>query len=177
MAKQIAIVDDELTLTSYYLDALSAIGYEPTHFKSPDSCFTTMRHGKTFDLLITDLMMPSYGLFAKSETSDGLKTGAVFAMEIRRLGLEMPIIVYTNLNVDPLLAEVKAQLKEAPNVFVVRKSEYTPSRLAESVQALLEEGLSPVKRVGVLKRFWDSLLLQPNFMGVGIKIKTLIGEE
>lgn len=177
MPKQIAFIDDEITLTAYYVDALSAIGYAPTHFKSPDSCLSSIRAGKTFDLFVTDLMMPSYGVYTKTQTSDGLKTGVIFTKELREIEPETPIIVLTNLNVEAIFAEVQTELSEIPNVFVVQKAQFTPSRLAESVQALLEDGLPPIKRAGILRRFWDSLLLQPNFMGMGIKIKTLLGVE
>ena len=177
MPKRIAFVDDDVTLTSYYVEALSSIGYEPTHFKSPDSCFSAIRAGSRYDLYIIDLMMPSYGTYTKKQTSNGLKTGAIFTKELREIDPETPIIVITNLNVEPVFLEVKKDLSEMPNVFVVQKAEFTPTRLSESVEALLETGVSPIVRAGILRRFWDSLLIQPNFMGVGIKIKTLFDIE
>lgn len=176
MAKQIAFIDDETTLTNYYLDALRSNGYGCRHFKSPDSCLTAIRSGKVYDLFITDLMMPSYGTYTKAETSDGLKTGSVFTLDLRRIVPEIPVIVITNLNVEPVFADVKSELADCPNVFVVRKAEFTPQILAESIHALLEDGLPLEKRTNVLRRFWDSLLLEPNFFGIGVKIKKLFGE-
>lgn len=177
MPKRIAFVDNDLTLTSYYIDSLASIGYVPTHFKSPDSCFSSIRSGNKFDLFLIDLMMPSYGIYTKAQTLNGLKTGAVMTKGLREYDPETPIIVITNLNVETVFAEVKKDLSELPNVFVVQKADYPPNRLAESVEALLETGDSPIRRTGILRRFWDSLLIQPNFMGVGIKIKTLFDIE
>ncbi len=174
MPREIAFVDDDSTLTEYYLDALRGVGYEPSHFKSPDSCFTAINAGHRYELFVVDLMMPSYGKYTESQTCNGLKTGAVFTNELRFSDRETPIIMITHLNVEPVFAEVKEDLADLANVFVVRKATYTPAALAESVGALLEDGLAPERRSGILRRFWDSLLLEPNLFGMGVKLKELI---
>lgn len=173
MAKKIALIDDETWHINYYQAALRATGFNPTHYKSPASCLTDLSRGQRYALYLTDLMMPSYGAYSKEDTEDYLQTGAMLAKDVRSFDSDAPIIIFTNMNIDAVLNDVQALLSDVPNTFLLRKSDYQPNELADVVYAILEEGKSPAERRGVMRRFWDSLVLEPNVFGVGIDLKKL----
>lgn len=173
MGLQIAFVDDETRHIAFYINALRGIGYESKHFASPDSCLTAIADGEEFALFVTDMMMPSSGKYSAEITRDFLTTGLYLVKDIRNKNRETPIIVFTNLNIESIITEIKTEIAIEPNVFFVRKVDYPPHLLAEAVSALLD-GQNPfTKRRGILRRFWDSLILEPKVYGMGIDIKKL----
>ena len=174
MGLPIAFIDDETVHIEYYINALRSVGYGSKYFKSPDSCLTAIADGEQFRLFITDMMMPSIGKYSAINTREFLITGLFFVKDIRKNDRETPIIVFTNLNIESIIVEVRTEVEIEPNVFFVRKIDYPPHLLAEAVSALLG-GKNPFsKRRKILQRFWDSLILEPNLNGIGIDIKKLI---
>jgi CheY-like chemotaxis protein len=173
MSLPVAMIDDETVHIEFYLKALGGLGYDTRHFKSPDSCLSALAAGDRFSLFVTDLMMPSFGKYSAKDTRDYLITGLCLAKDIRNQDRETPVMLFTNLNIETILAEVKRELASEPNFFVIRKMDYPPHILAETVDALLS-GRDPfVKRKSLLRRFWDSLVLEPTVYGIGIDIKKL----
>ncbi len=177
MKTAIALIDDETAHAVYYQLALEARGYAVEHFKSPASFLTRARQAKsTFGLFVTDLMMPPRGAYSVSQTRGGLLTGLLLVHDIRQLDREAPILIITNVNISNVLEEVKAVVAQTPNVFLARKAEYPPDELAASVDALLtnKPAFQEAKRVGIIRRFFNSLLLRPNFFGMGLDLKRLV---
>lgn len=177
MTTTIALIDDESAHAAYYQLALESKGYAVEHFKSPASLLTRLRKGAapTFSLFVTDLMMPPRGAYSNSETNDGLLTGLPLARDIRAAEPETPIVIFTNLNIEGTLGQVKAVVEELPNLFLIRKSEYPPDELADAAHALLSEEGTFQEQTGMIRRFLNSLILQPNFCGFGIDLKRWIG--
>ena len=159
MIHRIAVIDDETKHIEFYVSALSAMGFNVVHYKSPASCLTALEKGERFSLYLTDLMMPAYNAYTKSDTYDGLITGALLVRDIRVQEDKAPIILFTNMNVDSVLDRTQDILIPLPNSFLLRKSAYDPQEMAKVIHALLIDGESPEKRKGILRRFWDSLCL------------------
>jgi CheY-like chemotaxis protein len=173
MTIPIAIIDDETVHVDYYVAALQGLGLQAEHFTSPDLCLSALRLGNRFSLFVIDLMMPSFGEYSRASMQNYLTTGLHLAKDIRKSDAEIPIVLFTNLNIDSILAEVKAELSGERNIFVVRKIDYPPHIFAEAIGAVLS-GQGPfAERSGILRRFWDSLVLEPNVCGLGIDIKKL----
>ena len=173
MGLPIAFVDDETRHIAFYINALRGIGYESKHFESPDSCLIAIANGEEFALFVIDLMMPSVGKYSAERTRDFLTTGLYLVKDIRNQDRKTPIIVFTNLNIASIITEIQTEVAIEPNVFFIRKVDYPPHLLAEAVNALLD-GKNPFsKRRGILRRFWDSLILEPKVFGMGIDIKKL----
>ena len=174
MNKKIAFIDDETPHIGIYITFLQAACLNVVHYKSPDSCLSDLKKGKSYAIYITDLMMPSYGLYSREESRDYLMTGAMLAKDIRVYDLEAPIIVFTNMNVNAILDKVRLSLDEIANAFLLRKSKYAPDKLAELACAILDKGVSVLERKTILQIFWDSLILEPNVAGLGIDLKKLV---
>jgi hypothetical protein len=54
------------------------------------------------------------------------------------------------------------------------KAQFTPDRICEAIPAILEQNLPPMQRKGILKRLFDSLILEPNFFGIGVNLKKIV---
>jgi CheY-like chemotaxis protein len=173
MALPVAIIDDETAHIEYYVQALYGLGYEARHFKSPDSCLSALASGDQFSVFVTDLMMPSFGKYSAKDTHEYLITGLYLVKDIRNRNQKTPIILLTNLNIQAVLTEVKRELTSEPNVFILRKIDYPPHTFAETIDALLSSRDPFAKRKSLLRRFWDSLVLEPKVFGMGIDIKKL----
>ena len=170
----IAIIDDDHIQTRYYINALEETGYNVYHFLSPASCKTALIKGTLFDLYLCDLMMPPRGAYRIEETEDGLITGLLLAEELRENDWETPIFLFTNLNIQTAVSRVSHRIEKLNNVFLLPKAEYTPERICEAIPAILEQNLPPLKRKGILKRLFDSLILEPNFFGIGVNLKKIV---
>lgn len=169
----IAIIDDEPLQTGYYVSALEEVGYKVDQFRSPASCKTAIVKGASFDLILCDLMMPSRGTYSVEDTEDGLITGLLFTEDLRASLPETPIFLFTNLNVHAILSRISQRVGRLANVFLLPKASFTPDRMSEAVPAMLEDSIVPLKRRGILRRLFDSLILEPNFFGMGVDLKKI----
>ena len=169
----IAIIDDDHLQMRYYIRALEDAGYNVFLFRSPASCKTALLKGIAFDLFLCDLMMPPRGSYNLEDTEDGLITGLLFAEELRKTESDSPIFLFTNLNEQTVVSRVAQRAKKLTNIFLLSKALFTPDRMCEAIPAMLEESLPPLQRKGILRRLFDSLILQPNFFGMGINLKKI----
>jgi CheY-like chemotaxis protein len=173
MNRQIVFIDDETLHIDYYLSALRGLGHESRHYKSPDSFLTALKSGERYSIYVTDLMMPSYGLYSERETQGGLLTGMCLVKDIRKIEIEAPVIVFSNLNIHTIISQVREELAATTNLFIVPKSDYPPREFADTLDAIINGNDPFQKRIGLLRRFWESLVLEPKVCGIGINIKKL----
>jgi len=169
----IAIIDDDPLQMGYYIRALEDAGYKVHHFRSPASCKTALLKGALFDLFLCDLMMPPRGSYKIEDSEDGLITGLLFTEELRERDSDTPIFLFTNLNIQTVVSRVAQRLENLVNVFLLPKAQFTPDRMCEAIPAMLEQSLPPLQRKGILKRLFDSLILEPNFFGMGVNLKKI----
>lgn len=172
--RRIALIDDETLHAKYYVLAIESKGYACVHFKSPASVLTAIDSGDAFDCYVTDLMMPPRGAFALEDTENGLITGALLAVKLRAHEPSAPIIIFSNINVGGVIWRVKTQLRDVQNVVFVRKANFMPEQLADAVVGLLEHSKPLEERRSLLRSLLSSLLLTPNFFGLGVDLRRLL---
>jgi CheY-like chemotaxis protein len=172
MEKHILIVDDEKIALPYYIQELELGGYSvellsyapewQQLLKSPASTKAEM--------FILDIMMPAGGVYDQSKTGGGLLTGLYLAMDIRKLYPDTPILLWSSGSFPELIGQAKRLAKGLNNCAFIRKGDYTPLNLVKFMDSYFTNNKFTS---GFFRTLWDSLLLEPNFSGVGIDLKKL----
>jgi DNA-binding NtrC family response regulator len=127
--RTILLVGDETEILDLAVSVLSDAGYRPRTAPNGDVALIILQQrGISFDLLITDVMMP------------GELDGFALARETRELFPEMPIIYLSGFGEAPA-----ARSRGAPRGEILPKP-WSPDRLLGSVEAALE-GMSMEERL------------------------------
>lgn len=172
MEKHILIVDDEKVALRYYVQELELEGYSVELLTRASECkrLLDLQTPTTADMLVLDIMMPSQGIYHESKTDSGLLTGLYLARDIRKLYQDIPILLWSAAPFPELIDHAKRLAKGLNNCAFIRKSDYTPIGFAKFVNSYFADNGF---KSGFFRTLWDSLLLEPNFSGVGIDIKKL----
>ena len=94
MKKKILLIDENVLDYENDINVLKteydveAIGYIDT------ASYLLLEKKIKYDLIVLDIMMPTFGLFDLKETSDGLKTGLVF-YEKKLKKLDLPVLFWS----------------------------------------------------------------------------------
>jgi CheY-like chemotaxis protein len=172
MEKHILIIDDEKITLRYYIQELELEGYSVEVISRASEC-RRLIDSQTFtlpDMFVVDIMMSPQGIYDKSKTEDGLLTGLYLARDIRKQYQDTPILIWSVTPFPELVDQAKRLAKSLNNCAFIRKSDYLPVDFVEFVNSYFSN--SGFKS-GFFRTLWDSLLLEPNFSGVGIDIKKL----
>jgi DNA-binding NarL/FixJ family response regulator len=166
--RRILLVDDEQVYSRLYVKALQLQGFMVTRSTGPRSAKALARD-KQFDLFVFDLMMPAQGEFDRESTYDGMLTGACLARDIAELHPDVPIIIYTMMHDPNVIEAARNILMPTKKVLVLSKRELNPSEFAEAILTLFHLKAKP----GLLRRFLDCIILQPNIFGFGIDLQSV----
>lgn len=132
---KVVIVDDEPVPTNYYLYALKMAGFDALVFGDVDEAAVAFQEwfsrGDMPAVVILDVMMPPGQSFARADTAEGLRTGLVFYLELRRKWPAVPMIALTHAQL------TEGQFDGDPNAKVVSKVRCPPMDLVELVRGLL----------------------------------------
>ena len=79
----ILFVEDDVTVASLTAEMLRSAGYDVQHVKSASAALQTLAQGRSFDIVLTDVMMP------------GGMNGADLAREIRKRRPGLPVVLAT----------------------------------------------------------------------------------
>lgn len=121
-SERILFVDDEAALLEIATDALQEIGYRVTAALSPVEALDWLRRDPSaFDILITDMTMPKM-------------TGIQLAMELRALGIDIPVILCTGYR----QVAMQEDIKRARIGCVIPKPA-TFRDLAQAIRSLMDE--------------------------------------
>lgn len=174
--RAIAFIDDERIAADMYGRAITdSCGVTVNRFRSPGSFVSAVRTGQTFDLIITDMMMPIDEVFHDmigDEGGDGIYAGLLVINLVRAAGVTTPIIVLTNLwgtHHEPLM---RAQ-REYEGIELRTKHDTVPSFLAEIVREKLFSEPEPTGLEKSWSRLYKALQLKVTFAGMGIDFKEL----
>lgn len=131
--KRILLVDDEVPLMAYYVEALRHAGFQVSQADGPTEALEYLS-GEEVDLVVMDIMMPPGRSFSEMETDSGLRTGVFLAEMVRKLNPNIPIAVLTNVaSSDTLRA-----LERNPSVrLVLQKFECAPFELSKRLEKVL----------------------------------------
>ncbi|TKJ37647.1 hypothetical protein CEE36_11015 [candidate division TA06 bacterium B3_TA06] len=136
MAKKILWVEDERYQVDAYMRSLKRRGYEIDFFETPWEVleYVEEERNRDFSLIIIDLMLP-VGEFSKEETQNGLATGVILLLALRRWMANLPCIYFTNIPMSTIAGE---------NVY----------RLATHVDKTvwLQKGISSDELIGVVRK-------------------------
>ena len=178
--KSVALIDDESIAGEMYCHSITnACGAAVDCFRSPGAFVAALRAGQTFDLIITDVMMPIDEAFRDmvgGGGGSGVYAGLLVVNLLRGAGIQTPIIVLTNLwgsHMEPLL---RAQ-REFPSIELLAKHETNPTSLAEIVRKRLFEAQEPSGLKPAWKRLYKALQLKLTFAGMGIDFKELFSTK
>jgi len=178
--KRIIIVDDDRVLTNRYQQRLVLAGFLVRPFFSVGTFMRAFRMGNLgADLYIIDVMMPGQDLYSEAKTDNGMNTGLCLASDIRDKDLETPIILFSNDTFDLVAPIAKKLALRLSNCYFVRKIDTPPDALTDLVERYFATGSfeaagqKPPWFKRLFRRLFGSLLLQPNFGGLGIDLKEL----
>lgn len=145
MKKTILFVDDNHTLTGYYVRALEKKGFSVNHVKTIDNAWKIIQQTDfKVSMLILDIMMQPGDRYAKKDTHEGLRTGALLFDDLKMIHPEVPVVVLTNLSTE----QIPANLQNVPNLPVLQKLNTTPIEFADLLQkALKDEASKNIKPV------------------------------
>jgi predicted nucleotide-binding protein len=133
--KRILFVDDELRDVDAYVLELKFAGFDVTTTASADEAFKLVSN-ESFDLVVLDIMMPPGKHFRNKETAFGLKTGLMLALLVRQKLPGTMIVAFTN-NPDP---NIKELFSRNEHLLYLRKEDYAPSELTETIKEVLHRG-------------------------------------
>ncbi len=119
---RILIVDDEQDLVHLIVRILSRAGYQPVGVFSSEEALDLFTSDGTFDLLITDLVMPG---------SDGL----CLTERVREIRPTIPVILVTGTG-----HQLTDQDAKAHGISKVLRKPFVPEQLREVVESVLSNG-------------------------------------
>ena len=170
----IVLVDDELVAMRVYQQDLELAGYKVRHCTSTAEIKVLLSNQESewSDLFIMDIMIPPEPLYSNKKTNLGLMTGLFLAQDIRNTYPHAPIIFLSNTSFESVLVAVKRLTSRLEDCIYLQKQETKPFELTDTVTRYFKElKLDPARRHRILRRLFDSLMLQPNISGVGINLK------
>jgi CheY-like chemotaxis protein len=172
MEKHILIIDDEEIALRYYIQGLELEGYSVGVISHASECkqLINSQNPTPTDMFVLDIMMPSQGIYDESQTEGGLLTGLYLARDIRKIYQDIPILLWSAAPIPELVGKAKHLAKGLNNCAFIRKSDYPPTDFVEFVNSYFSNNSF---KSGFFRTLWDSLLLEPNFSGLGIDIKKL----
>jgi CheY-like chemotaxis protein len=171
----VALIDDDRFAIRYYAQAVEQdAGAIVRHYTSVVAFIEALNSGVTFDLIITDVMMPPEGAFSAEETHDGLLTGVKLIESIREAGIPCPLIILSNIFGPARFDMINNHFIDDGTITLLRKMDTDPFALAAIVKDQLERLAGKRVSTGVWRSLIDSLQLKPNFMGLGIDLKELL---
>lgn len=163
--KNVAVIDDDNILRGYYVEAFKALGYEAAAFDGP-SCIDPFTL-EALDLLVIDLMMPKPKSWDNSPENNELLTGLYFCKKLRESGFDVPIVLFTSLNIKELIYRVSEDTKNLVNVIFVLKSDFEPTSFAQACDEILRTGTTAGMNASLGRRLARSIIVQPNVAGFG----------
>ncbi len=116
----VLVVEDEPAVRNVLARALRSHGFEVVHVASGEAALARIAEGLSFELLVTDVVMPGI-------------TGVVLAERVRRGHPDLPV-VYVSGYANPHLA---SEQLERPNTTFLQKP-FQPQSLLDAVERLLE---------------------------------------
>ncbi len=167
---RIAIVDDEIHYSRIYERTLSADGFSVERFSSvakAKSAFET----KEYDFLIIDLMMPANPELDPEEND--LLTGAYLSKSVESKNSKSKIVLFSVVHSGRVKERAKEILGPNSKVTFLDKKRYSPEDLSKFIQ----DQISGQATVGIVRRIWHALVLQPNFFGVGMDVRKLFSKR
>lgn len=115
-------------------------------------------------------------LFTEDNTNSFSMTGIVLLRELRKTLFTVPAIIFTNTGNKTIIDRVSTHLEELQHAVVMWKSEFAdPFEFCNRVSKILQVGIEVERRRKVHSRFLDSIMLEPNFAGIGFDIRKLFG--
>ena len=170
MTKKIVLIDDDKQTMPFYIQALEIAQYKVTHLTNTNSALDIIDNKIfTVDLWIIDITMPT-GNYNTAKTENGTLTGLYLALDIKKAYPKNPIILFSASPLPPVTKKAHALAKQISKCSYISKSMYPPLKLVEYVDYFFEKGCF---KNGALRKFYDSIILEPNFSGIGVDLKKL----
>jgi len=133
----ILFLDDEPFFVDGYKLALEAAGFQVSLQRKVDEAIRLIeRENSDVTLVITDIMMPSRGMFSDGEAPESdLTTGFAFYDRIRRRSPHLPVIILTNKS----KPDVDQKFAREANCCVFRKGPRCPPlKLVQQAKEMLK---------------------------------------
>ena len=119
-------------------------------------------------------MMPPEKSLANEPTSEGLLSGLFLAQKVRNTFPDVPVILLSGLTFESVRESASQFAMRLENCILLEKRQTRPRDLVNIVDRYFRElVLESGQKISVFSRLFKSLLLQPNFYGVGIDLKKL----
>ena len=166
------MIDDDAVPMRYYVTALKLEGYEVRLFTGASEAKKALLEGQRVktNMFILDVMMDPTAAYQPTECENGLLTGLLLALDLRKQYSDIPIVLFSNANLKSVANQSRRLSSRLSRCAFLRKVDYPPDGLVHFVNDYFKNGRFTS---GILKRFLDSLILKPNFQGVGIDLKRL----
>lgn len=178
--KNIVILDDRPYEIESYIDVLKYRGYKVEVFENPISLAAAIIEERIkVDLLILDIMLAgcSHIYFEGKfyETMQGYDAGLILGKALRENGYEWPIIFLSAVSNNNVINRTKELVNKFSNLAFLQKGfSNNATSFADSIDAFFKTGKLTKESSGIITLLSESLVLQPNFMGIGINLKKLV---
>ncbi|MDB4020168.1 response regulator [Planktomarina temperata] len=170
--KNVVIVDDDLMLREYYASSFRVLGYEVITYDCP----TDIEQGSMdeTDLIVVDLMMPKPVRWNNCKEENELLTGLYFCKHFRESNSQVPIVLFSSLNIKSLILHVSEEVKSLVNVVFLLKYNFEPMSFAQACDEILRTGTAAGLNSTLGRKLARSILMQPNIAGFGCDCKEFL---
>ena len=135
----ILFVDDEKQYIENIITELESLGIEVTFCAGVDEALNRIRSGeRSIDAIVCDVMMPHGSAFSAAQTEDNKIAGLVFLADLRQRGVNLPVVLLTNL--ESGRAPVDETARQYSPCVVIRKRDKWSFEIAEIIGKLLKYG-------------------------------------
>ena len=135
----IMLLDDEQEYVENLVAELKSFGLEVHLVSNVDEALRCVEDPSSqLQAIVCDVMMPHGHAITAEASRDNLTTGVQFAEKVREVGIEVPIVLITNLDRDR--APIQGVLEKCRPCTVIHKREQWSFEIAETIRDLVSEG-------------------------------------
>jgi CheY-like chemotaxis protein len=171
MTKVVYLEDDPIHATGLR-QTLSAAGYTCVTLRGAKK-IREFRKGRIHNdvaFIVSDIMMSFHGLYSAKSTANGVYTGLLLALDLRKKYPDVPIVFFSAFSAEGLRVVTKALATRIGLSGVVLKPEGYLG-LCKVVDHYCATG--SLHR-GLVRKIWTALKIAPSIYGVGFDLKQLL---
>jgi CheY-like chemotaxis protein len=135
----ILLLDDEGEYVENIVSELNKFDLKVELVSNVDDAFKFINESSShLQAIVCDVMMPHGLSISAAESRENLTTGLRFAEMIREMGIEVPLVLMTNLDRDR--APIQEAAEKCSPCTVIHKREKWSFEIAETIRDLLRGG-------------------------------------
>lgn len=176
---RILFVDESVHEVAPFTTELSLRGIEVVHCQDADEGLRKIETDADFSLVVLDVMLsadpdPRRSSFSREDTDNFRCTGLVLAQRIRNLHNELPIVFFTSTSTSKIISLIDRTVEAIGHSTVIYKYDFRSAHeFGDIMGTLISAGIEAGKNRSWKQWLSDVLIMQPNFVGMGIDLEKL----